>query len=202
MNAGELGTALLARVRASTPPHDDALAAQLRVAYHQLRRDQGRTLMAVGQFAAPLVLLPAMYLALPLFVGLVGASVFGLGRVALLARRRNEEVRELARNAMVGEARPLPSASPPRKGSLGAALYEIERGGYAVLRIEVRDGEASFTARLVRERPRGFGTVSLERIPVVFARHSNVVIAFDTRGEMILGTVEAEPLPRARLQLA
>jgi hypothetical protein len=205
VNAAELGKALLARVRASTPPHDDTLAAQLRFAHDHLRGNQGRGLMTVGQFAAPLVMVPAYYFSLPLFVCLVGASVVGAGRVFMRSRRRDEEVRELARNAKVGEARALPSGaanSATRGGAeaeiVGAAKYETEAMGRAYLRIEVRHGDVSFTARLVRDRPRGFGSVGMERIAVVFAPHSNVVIAFDTRGEMILGRVESEPLPEAR----
>jgi hypothetical protein len=95
VNAAELGKALLARVRASTPPHDDTLAAQLRFAHDHLRGNQGRGLMTVGQFAAPLVMVPAYYFSLPLFVCLVGASVVGAGRVFVRSRRRDEEVREL-----------------------------------------------------------------------------------------------------------
>jgi hypothetical protein len=152
-------------------------------------------LMTVGQFAAPLVFVPAFYLSMPLFVGLVGASLFGAGRVVMRSRRRGEEVRELARNARLGEARALPNGT----NGPGVAAYETERSGRAYLRIEVRDGDASFTASLVRERPRGFGSVDLERISVLFAPYSNVVIAFDARGEMILGKVESEPLPQAWL---
>jgi hypothetical protein len=203
VNAAELGKALLARVRASTPPHDDELTAQIRFVHDHLREKQGRVLMTVGQFAAPLVMVPAFYLSLPVFVGLVGATLVGAGRVVVHTRRRNEEVRELARNAKVGEARAL--SSGPRIGGreaevVGAAAFEIERAGRAYLRIEVRDGDVSTTARLMRERPRGFSSVSVERIPVLYAPHSNVVIAFDTRGEMMLGKVEAEPLPRAMLR--
>ncbi len=164
--------------------------------------------MTMGQFAAPLVMLPAYYFSLPLFAGLVGASVVGAGRVFVRARRREEEVRELARNARVGEARALPGGAPssaPRGSSggaeaeiVGAARFESERMGRAYLRIEVPHGDGSFTVRLVRDRPRGFSTVAVEGIPVLFAPHSNIVIAFDTRGEMLLGAVELAPLPKAR----
>ncbi|MGE0399416.1 MAG: hypothetical protein AB7T06_22070 [Kofleriaceae bacterium] len=195
MDAGGLGKALLAKVRASKPPHDDTLAAQLRFAHDQLRGNQGRVLLTVGQFAAPLVLVPAFYLSLPLFVALIGAAAVGAGRVVTRTRRRGEEVRELARNAMLGEARALPNGT----NGPGIAAYETERMGNAFLRVEIRDGDGSFTARLMRERPRGFGSVDVARINVLFARESNVVIAFDSRGEMILGQVESEPLPRARV---
>lgn len=195
MNAGDRGKLLLAKVRVSTPPHDEALAAQLRWAHDHLRESQGRVLMTVGQFAAPLVFLPAFYLSMPLFVALVGASVVGAGRAVMRSRRRGEEVREFARSAVIGEARALPSGS----GGRDIAAYEVERMGRVYLRVEIRAGDASVTAQLVRERPRGFGNVSLEKMTVLFAPHSNVVIAFDTRGEMILGKVEMEPLPRAAL---
>lgn len=193
--AADLGKALLAKVRASRAPHDDALAAQVRLAHDHLRENQGRILMTVGQFAAPLVFVPAFYLSIPLFVGLVGASMFGATRIVLRSRRRTEEVRELGRNAQVATARAMPNGS----NLPGVAGYETERSAYAFLRIEIQDGDRTFTARLVRERPRGFTSVNLERITVMFAPHSSVVIAFDARGEMILGSVESEPLPRARL---
>jgi hypothetical protein len=193
--AADLGKALLARVRASRAPHDDALAGQVRLAHDHLRENQGRVLMTVGQFAAPLVFVPAFYLSLPLFVGLLGASVFGAGRVVARSRRRTEEVRELGRNARVASARAIPNGT----NLPGIAAYETERRAYANLRIEIRDGDRTFTARLVRERPRGFTSVSVDRITVLYAPLSSIVIAFDMRGEMILGTVESEPLPRARL---
>lgn len=195
MSSAAVGKVLLAKVQASTPPHDDALAEQIRRAHARLRENQGRLLITVGQFAAPLVIIPAYYLSLAAFAGLVGASVLGAGRAIIRSRRRLEEVRELGKHAQVGEARALPNGTAGR-GLLG---YETERMGRAYLRIEIRDGARSFTAQLVRERPRGFTTVNLERITVLHAPHSSAVIAFDARGEMILGEVEAELLPRARL---
>lgn len=195
VNSGELGKALLANVRASTPPHGDALAAQLRTAHDRLRSDQSRLLMTISQFAAPLVLVPAFYLSFPVFIGAVGATVVGAGRVALRSRRRSEEVRELARHARIAEARALRNGNPGDD----VTAYETERFGNAYLRIEVPDGDRTFTARLVRERPRGFGQMSFDKITTLYAPHSSIVIAFDTRGEMILGTVESAQLPQARV---
>jgi hypothetical protein len=196
VNAGGLGKLLLAQMRESTPPHPDALAVRLRAAHDHLRANQGRAvLMTVGQFAAPLVLVPAFYLSMPLFVGIVGAALVGTGRVVVRSRQRSQEVTEFARNAQIGEARALTNGT----NAPDLAAYETERMGRAYLRIEITDGDRTFTARLVRERPRGFGSVNFETLTTLFAPHSNIVIAFDTRGEMILGTVESEPLPTARL---
>lgn len=191
------GRTLQDKVRASTPPHDDQLAAQLRAAHDHLRENQGRVLLTVSQFAASLVLIPAFYLSLPAFAAVVGGAVIGAGRLVWRGRRRAEEARDLSRNAVLGEARALPNGT----GAPGIAAYETERLGRAHLRIEVRDGERTFTAQLVRERPRGFGNVSLERMTVIYAPHAAVLIAFDKRGEMMLGEVESEPLPEARLVL-
>lgn len=192
-----LGKVLLAKVRASSPPHGDNLAAELRLAHDRLHENQTRLLLTIGQFAAPLIFVPSYFLSTALFAALSIASVGFGARVFTRSRRRTHDVREFARRARLADARALRNSTPSTEGS---AAYELERHGQASLRIEIPDGERTFTARITRERPRGFQSMDFTRIPTLFAPGSDVVIAFDPRGEMILGAVEHEPLPRATLQ--
>lgn len=182
----DIGTKLFAKVRASTPPHADELANELYAVQMRLREARTSPTLTVAKFVGPLLLAPSMLFP-PLFIGLASASVVGLVGLGVRSARRSAEVKQFTQNAQVGEARALGSE-------------QRDRFGFSYLRIEIHDGERTFTARITRSWSRSFPDADLARIPTLFAPHSTVVISHDPRGELILGEVEDAPLPRATLR--
>ncbi len=180
----DIGTKLFAKVRASTPPHADELANELYAVQMRLREARTSPMLTVAKFVGPLLLAPSMLFP-PLFIGLASASVVGIAGLAVRSSRRSAEVKQFTRNAQVGEARAIGSE-------------QRDRLGFSYLRIEIRDGERTFTARITSAR--GLHETQLTNIPTLFAPHSNVVISHGPGGELVLGEVEDEPLPRATLR--
>lgn len=178
----DIGTKLFAKVRASTPPHPDELANELYAVQMKLREALSSPRLTVAKFLGPLLLAPSM-LYPPLFVGLASASVVGLVGLAVRSSRRGAEVRQFMRNAQIGHSR------------------AIEPGAtHATIRIEITDGDRTFTARIPRSWSRATRDEDMTKMPTLFAPHSNIVIAQDARGQLLLGEIEEEPLPRATLR--